>query len=151
MARAVSVATRPSGTTSATPAAAKKIAMHIPEIPAFGANRKPFVTATSTSTGPLPITESAKMDITGLTSPTPSASASQTAEAAPKLNPRASAFVFKPTAAAFKPGQASVGSGSSPAMRAPSFSVNLDIVDSIRKKADIVGCWTFCPEECVLW
>ena len=75
------------------------------------------------ATGPLAVNESAKTDIPQPVpaSPAPSASAGLTAEQA-KLNPKASAFVFKPTAAAFKPGQSS--NTGSPAARAPQLAVS---------------------------
>ena len=76
---------------------AKKIPMHIPEIPPF----KPR------NVEPLPIPESTKMDLPvppdTTTSPTPSTS--NLAAEPKKLNPGASTFVFKPNpgATAFKP------------------------------------------------
>jgi hypothetical protein len=120
MARAVSVATKPSGPVVATTAASKKINLgQISQIPAFNklVPRKPSVTA---SAGPIAITDSAKTDLP-ITSPALSAAASQAAEQA-KLNPKAASFVFKPTAAAFTPGKPSAVL--SPATRPMQMSVS---------------------------
>ena len=71
----------------------KKIPMRIPEIPAFKGFKK---------TEPLPISDSARKDIPITTvSPPPESNAGDAEKK--KLNPSASAFVFKPTASAFKP------------------------------------------------
>lgn len=130
----------PPPATSALRPSTKKIPMHIVEIPPFNpAKRKPSTSGAQPAVpSPLPISDSAKTNIPQVTSPTPAAStlspaasgATGTAAAvapsaspaagggeAAKLNPKASAFVFKPTAAAFKPGQSS--NTSSPAVRAP--------------------------------
>lgn len=84
----------------------KKIPMKIPEIPPF--RRKAPVAV------PVPVPETAAQNIALVTSPTPSnASLASGAAAAAKLNPKASAFVFKPTAAAFQPGGASPAAAAS--------------------------------------
>lgn len=117
---ATTAAKSPEPTSAATPkGASKKIVMNIPAIPPFNpTKRKPSTSGTAPA---IPITESAKQDIPVAASPAPSAAGSQNAETA-KLNPKASAFVFKPTAAAFKPGQPSTPS---PAARAGQIAVSL--------------------------
>lgn len=87
----------------------KKIPMKIPEIPPF---RRKAPTAV-----PVPVPETAAQNITLITSPTPSNTSITSGNAAAKLNPKASAFVFKPTAAAFQPG---AGAGASSPAAAPS-------------------------------
>lgn len=91
----------PAAPASATPTS-KKIAMKIPEIPPF----KPRQSLAAHPVPPPPVItvpEGAERDIPMPTSPTPSAGSHASANALAKLNPKASAFVFKPTAAAFKP------------------------------------------------
>lgn len=86
----------PSTTASAaaSPQQPKKIAMKIQEIPAFGGAKK------APKPPVIPVEGSATQNIPQpVTSPTPSAASI----AAAKLNPKASSFVFKPSAASFTP------------------------------------------------
>lgn len=102
----------PPETTSKAPAAQpKKITMKIPEIPPF---RPKVPTAV-----PVPVPESATQNIALVTSPTPSNTS--LASGAGKLNPHASAFVFKPNAnaPAFKPAGSTGVGGDSSAVTSP--------------------------------
>lgn len=83
-----------------SPQQPKKIPMKIQEIPAFGGPRKTSVPKPPS----VPVEASASQNIPlQVTSPTPSNASTATATAAAKLNPKASTFVFKPSAAAFTP------------------------------------------------
>jgi hypothetical protein len=91
----------------------KRIPMKIPEIPPFRKKVPPSV----------PVPESAAQHITLITSPTPSNASVHSGAAAAhaaKLNPNASAFVFKPnpSAAAFQPAS-SVNSPASTSAKLP--------------------------------
>ncbi|CAK9779597.1 hypothetical protein CC85DRAFT_305458 [Cutaneotrichosporon oleaginosum] len=87
----------------------KKIAMKIPEIPPFRPKVPPAV----------PVPETATQNIALVTSPTPSHSS--IASGAGKLNPNASAFVFKPNAnaAVFKPAGSTGVGGDASAVTSP--------------------------------
>ncbi|ORX38645.1 hypothetical protein BD324DRAFT_373826 [Kockovaella imperatae] len=92
-----SIKSPPSGSGS------RKISIQIAEIPPFKPKQPPPPPPQVT------LPESARNDIPQSTSPTPSATSHASNTIQPKLNPKASAFVFKPnpSAAAFKPGQPS--------------------------------------------
>ncbi|KAK4687949.1 hypothetical protein P7C73_g2160, partial [Tremellales sp. Uapishka_1] len=93
----------------------KKIPMKIQEIPAFGTSKKPSEAPPS-----IPVPETASQNIPlGATSPTPSISSVTSTAAKLNLNPKASAFVFKPTATAFKPAESSAGSPALSAAKLP--------------------------------
>jgi hypothetical protein len=93
----------------AGPTQPKKIAMKIPEIPPFRPKVPPAV----------PVPETATQNIALVTSPTPSHSS--IASGGGKLNPKASAFVFKPNAnaAVFKPAGSTGVGGDASAVTSP--------------------------------
>lgn len=99
-----------SSSSKAAPAAQpRKIAMKIPEIPPFRRKVPPAV----------PVPETASQNIALVTSPTPSNTS--ITSGAGKLNPNASAFVFKPNAnaPAFKPAGSTGVGGDSSAVTSP--------------------------------
>ncbi|WWC93688.1 hypothetical protein V866_000524 [Kwoniella sp. B9012] len=98
----------------------KKPFMKIPEIPPFNpAKRKSIVPSANANSSPaaaptVPIAETAGQNIpVQATSPTPSM-ASLASGSQAKLNPKANTFVFKPSAAVFKPGQPSGSPAAAP-------------------------------------
>ncbi|WWC90851.1 uncharacterized protein L201_005788 [Kwoniella dendrophila CBS 6074] len=94
----------------------KKPFMKIPEIPPFNAAKRKSAIPSSSSNAAaaitvapnIPIAETAGQNIpVQATSPTPSMASLTSAANQAKLNPKANTFVFKPSAAVFKPGQPS--------------------------------------------
>nr|XP_019044509.1 hypothetical protein I302_06421 [Kwoniella bestiolae CBS 10118]OCF23439.1 hypothetical protein I302_06421 [Kwoniella bestiolae CBS 10118] len=98
----------------------KKPFMKIPEIPPFNPTKRKSIVPTSNANAngspapAVPIAETAGQNIpVQATSPTPSM-ASLASGSQAKLNPKANTFVFKPSAAVFKPGQPSGSPATAP-------------------------------------